>query len=232
MTIHVDDDVLNADWPKVLVFLEEQLAHEMSVVQKDKVRTPAGSDKYDQPIGTTIIPGGRKKPSRVAGNFDSPLPSQVLSRDKSTVYQKVERADAKTYRAIVKIAKAKCESVPQPTDAEIASNHARMQRRLETGQGRQGGERGNSKDRARSRKALFTEFGGHERGWVPCVYCGLKLHHDNSQREFPVMERDKILTENEGGRYKNNNLLPSCASCNSSRGEEEVIFGVPTWKRK
>ena len=41
--------------------------------------------------------------------------------------------------------------------------------------------------------------------------------------------RDKIYTAREGGRYRHNNLVPSCLACNESRGN--VPFKKIKWAK-
>jgi hypothetical protein len=123
-------------------------------------------------------------------------------------------------------------NVPQPSDEDVAANVRHIQEAH-----RAGGElRGNSTDRARSRRNIFHAYGGDEKGHVPCAYCGLKLHHTDDAEEnpqgFEKLEREKILTGHEGGRYTLGNLLPSCHGCNSARGDKESTIGIPAWKTR
>jgi len=70
--------------------------------------------------------------------------------------------------------------------------------------------RGNTSDRRASKRRLLAEFGdGHSCG---CVYCGLRLTEN-------TLTRDKIYTAREGGRYRHENLVPACTSCNQARGD-------------
>lgn len=116
-------------------------------------------------------------------------------------------------------ARKKARSVTQPTAEEVAEANRRIDQL--------GAEeyesqiRGSSYTRRSSRERLVKEFshdGGHT---CPCVYCGLKL--DDS-----TVTRDKIITARKGGRYRQENLVPSCLSCNMRRGD--VPFEEIKWK--
>lgn len=81
---------------------------------------------------------------------------------------------------------------------------------------------GNVYDRAASRKKLIAEFSTDGGKTCPCVYCGLKLTSD-------TVTRDKILTAQQGGRYKHSNLVPACLACNMKRGD--VPFEEIKWPK-
>ncbi len=128
----------------------------------------------------------------------------------------VERASEAELKAAQKIARAKIRNVKPPTPEEIED----AQRRI----AEQGSDKyrkatyGNSYDRKRSREKLLKEFGDGKT--CPCVYCAVKL--DDS-----TVTRDHIYTLQEGGKYRQDNLLPSCLSCNSSR--QDIPIGRVKW---
>jgi 5-methylcytosine-specific restriction endonuclease McrA len=49
--------------------------------------------------------------------------------------------------------------------------------------------------------------------WGGCAYCG------STER---ALQRDCILPISRGGRYTLNNVVPACAACNMSKGNDEV----------
>jgi 5-methylcytosine-specific restriction endonuclease McrA len=55
--------------------------------------------------------------------------------------------------------------------------------------------------------------------WKGCAYCGAI--------DGP-MQRDCVLAISRGGRYTVDNVVPACASCNTSKCNEEVT----TWLRR
>lgn len=66
--------------------------------------------------------------------------------------------------------------------------------------------------RRASRQAVFAEFGGVERGYAPCVFCGLKLH-PNPTSGFAVLIPTPIRSFADGGIAAAVNMLPGCAAC-------------------
>jgi 5-methylcytosine-specific restriction endonuclease McrA len=55
--------------------------------------------------------------------------------------------------------------------------------------------------------------------WNGCAYCGAT---DTS------LQRDCVMAISRGGRYTIDNVVPACASCNTSKCNEEVT----TWLRR
>jgi 5-methylcytosine-specific restriction endonuclease McrA len=55
--------------------------------------------------------------------------------------------------------------------------------------------------------------------WNGCAYCGAT---------DGTMQRDCVLAISRGGRYTIDNVVPACASCNTSKCNEEVT----TWLRR
>lgn len=127
------------------------------------------------------------------------------------------RVSDEEHLAAQKQAQQKAKDATKPTQEEVDYNHEQMDTlgadKFESK------IRGNSKDRAASRKRLLEEFGDGTH--CPCVYCGLKLDKDS-------VTRDKIYTAREGGRYRHDNLVPACLSCNKSRGD--VPFKKIKWR--
>lgn len=135
----------------------------------------------------------------------------------------VKRAPMSVRKECWAIAIEKIHAAPKPPQSDIIRNRKQIQ-----SQGRINKQ--NTGDRRASRKRIFEEFGGDKRGYVPCYDCGVMLTHDNTQRVLPVLERDKIVVEVEGGRYLFENLLPICGDCNKYRSDDEIHFARPVWK--
>ena len=55
--------------------------------------------------------------------------------------------------------------------------------------------------------------------WNGCAYCGAT--------DTPL-QRDCVMAISRGGRYTIDNVVPACASCNTSKCNEEVT----TWLRR
>ena len=55
--------------------------------------------------------------------------------------------------------------------------------------------------------------------WNGCAYCGVT--------DKPL-QRDCVMAISRGGRYTIDNVVPACASCNTSKCNEEVT----TWMRR
>jgi len=55
--------------------------------------------------------------------------------------------------------------------------------------------------------------------WDGCAYCGAT---------GGPLQRDCVLAISRGGRYTVDNVVPACASCNTSKCNEEVT----TWLRR
>ncbi|MFN9894116.1 MAG: HNH endonuclease [Acidobacteriota bacterium] len=58
-----------------------------------------------------------------------------------------------------------------------------------------------------------------QQAWGGCAYCGAT--------GLPL-QRDCVLALSRGGRYTLDNLVPACASCNTSKCNEEVT----AWLRR
>lgn len=125
------------------------------------------------------------------------------------------------FAAAQALAAEKARNVPRPSLAQVRKNR-KIAARAASGEGRAGGDlRGSSYVRRDRAEALFDQFGGRKRGYVPCTYCGIKVS-PKGRGGFAHMEQDKILVLTEGGTYGTArnfpNLIPSCAGCNKHRG--------------
>lgn len=58
-----------------------------------------------------------------------------------------------------------------------------------------------------------------QEAWRGCAYCGA---------ERRALQRDCVLPISRGGRYTLDNVVPACASCNSSKCNDEVT----AWMRR
>jgi hypothetical protein len=63
------------------------------------------------------------------------------------------------------------------------------------------------------------EWAAVKDAWSGCAYCGAT--------DGPL-QRDCVLAISRGGRYSMDNVVPACASCNTSKCNEEVT----TWLRR
>ncbi len=81
---------------------------------------------------------------------------------------------------------------------------------------------GSNKNRRERKIALIEEFARKGANLCGCVFCGLKI---SFAKRFSVegIEEDKIINTKAGGRYRVDNLLPSCGYCSISRGEHDAL---------
>lgn len=111
----------------------------------------------------------------------------------------------------------KAQSAPIPTPEDIARARARID---EIGSARYHNlTKGNSYDRARREAKLLKEFGDGES--APCVWCGKQLGPVDSGLE--KLTQDHIIPASKGGKFVNDNLVPACGHCNSSRGDKDFF---------
>lgn len=68
--------------------------------------------------------------------------------------------------------------------------------------------RGNYKDRAARKRWMLKTFGNGKT--AKCVHCGKTVNYD-------TLTADRIIPGCEGGRYRRDNIQPSCGPCNSGR---------------
>lgn len=136
--------------------------------------------------------------------------------------------------------RAKVLNMPKPTDDAVLSGLQNL--KINGATGRAGGDSrgsgGLEGGRAKSRAALFKAYGGEENGYVPCVYCNKRLHHLDPKDPrvaagnplgYEPLERDKLLTGAQGGKYSQANIVPACGSCNSLRSDAAHPFGNYKW---
>jgi len=57
------------------------------------------------------------------------------------------------------------------------------------------------------------EWSALKEAWNGCAYCGATEG---------VMQRDCVMAISRGGRYTLDNVVPACASCNTSKCNDEV----------
>jgi len=112
------------------------------------------------------------------------------------------------HAAAVALASRKLANVTPPSEEDVAKAKAGM---AELGANKYRKKLvGNVTNRANRRKKLLKEFGN---GTVcPCLYCGIKISHG-------TLEQDKILTTAQGGKYRMDNIVPSCSDCNKRRSD-------------
>ena len=63
------------------------------------------------------------------------------------------------------------------------------------------------------------EWAAIKAAWNGCAYCGATE---------TALQRDCVMAISRGGRYTIDNVVPACASCNTSKCNEEVT----TWLRR
>jgi hypothetical protein len=63
------------------------------------------------------------------------------------------------------------------------------------------------------------EWAAIKDAWNGCAYCGATGR---------ALQRDCVMAISRGGRYTVDNVVPACASCNTSKCNEEVT----TWLRR
>lgn len=76
-------------------------------------------------------------------------------------------------------------------------------------------DRGSNEQRQIRKGKLTGEF-GNGRDFAIDIYCGQKLGLDQIQQ-------DRIYPGSKGGRYRYNNLVPCCGSCNKARGDKDFF---------
>jgi 5-methylcytosine-specific restriction endonuclease McrA len=66
---------------------------------------------------------------------------------------------------------------------------------------------------ARDNDLTAPQWAALQTAWGGCAYCGAT--------DRPL-QRDTVLAISRGGRYTLENVVPACASCNASKGNDEV----------
>ena len=64
-----------------------------------------------------------------------------------------------------------------------------------------------------------TQWAALQAAWGGCAYCG---------KADRALQRDCVLAISRGGRYTLGNVVPACATCNTSKCNAEVT----TWMRR
>jgi HNH endonuclease len=64
-----------------------------------------------------------------------------------------------------------------------------------------------------------AQWAALKEAWNGCAYCGATEG---------TLQRDCVMAISRGGRYTVDNVVPACASCNTSKCNEEVT----TWLRR
>jgi len=64
-----------------------------------------------------------------------------------------------------------------------------------------------------------AEWAALKESWNGCAYCGATNR---------PLQKDCVMAISRGGRYTIDNVVPACASCNTSKCNEEVT----TWLRR
>ena len=78
---------------------------------------------------------------------------------------------------------------------------------------------GNYRDRARRRARIVARDGWPEARLVCCAWCAVPLLQDEDpDAPGQSVTMDRVVPGIRGGTYADDNLLPACTPCNSSRG--------------
>jgi SPP1 gp7 family putative phage head morphogenesis protein len=133
-----------------------------------------------------------------------------------------------SYEDIYAQAQEKIAAAPAPSE-EAVRKAQRELANARAGVGRAGGESrgGSAAARRKQRLNLYNEFGGEQRGYVPCHSCGIKTHwadpgSPDNPHGYARFERGKIFVKCQGGGYQLANLLPECFGCNRSRNDKMI----------
>lgn len=76
-----------------------------------------------------------------------------------------------------------------------------------------GPDRGNSYARRARKHRMLARHGDGITCW--CTHCGCEL-------TFETLECDRVIPGTEGGSYADDNIVPSCRSCNASRQDTPI----------
>jgi 8-oxo-dGTP pyrophosphatase MutT (NUDIX family) len=139
----------------------------------------------------------------------------------------IEKASAAEKKEAKRKALAKIRIAPVPPEEEVLQAREEI-RRANTEGKRQGGESrgGSAEDRRKQAFNLFKEFGGVKRGYIVDHQSGIKLHYTAdpaiNPNQYPLLERGKIFTKEQGGGYQLTNLIPESLPTNRARGSRPV----------
>ena len=136
-------------------------------------------------------------------------------------------ASAEELREAREMVKDRVANAPVPSPRDVAKARRELER-SRAGIGRKGGDSrgGSARDRRRQRENLFEQFGGSDAGYVVCHGTGMKMHWteepSHNPNGYPMFERGRIFTKEQGGRYILPNLLPESLEENRRRGAEPL----------
>lgn len=140
---------------------------------------------------------------------------------------KIEQATPAEKKAARKKALAKIRIAPVPSKDDVLKAREELRRAAEEGK-RAGGESrgGGSPARRTQMFNLFKEFGGLQRGYIVDHQSGIKMHYTSDKtlnpNQYPIFERGKIFTKEQGGGYQLPNIIPESFPTNRSRGNRTV----------
>lgn len=133
------------------------------------------------------------------------------------VTHSIQKASPSDHEAVKQQVADKIANAPVPSAASVKRARALPNSSLASQ---------NSADRRRQRQNLFKEFGGEERGYVVDAATGVKMHWTNdpeqNPNQYPLFERGRIFTENQGGGYQLPNLIPELYDSNRARGDKPI----------
>lgn len=104
-------------------------------------------------------------------------------------------------------------------------NRKRKKEYLQTERGKEASRNNCQKRRALKRKSPFNDFSvGQWRKCLKhfesgCAYCGKKEK---------VLDQEHVIPISRGGSNTKTNVIPSCGSCNSSKGKKTIFEWYPT----
>lgn len=180
--------------------------------------------RRDEPLFTGIDSHGHKwvngKQVKVGEKSASSVPTKSKKKEDNEGSNTIpDQLTPKAHKAMVAKCLAKMKGAPKPTRQEKKEAKAGLVR-LGANKYRKNLV-GNNIDRAKRRKKLQEEFGDGTS--CPCLYCGIRVGDAVGEG---TLEQDKIYTTAQGGRYRMQNLVPSCSGCNKVRSDmpfEEAI---------
>lgn len=131
-----------------------------------------------------------------------------------------ELTEEEEYARVKAYAQEKIAAAPVPSEKDVIKARADLANAARAGGDSRGGS---AAARRKQRENLWKEFGGPQRGYVPCPHCGVKMGLDRNG-PLETFERGKIFTKKQGGGYQLPNLLPECFACNRSRNDTPIRF--------
>lgn len=140
---------------------------------------------------------------------------------------KIEKATPAEKKAARTKALAKIRIAPVPSQEDVKKAREELRRAAEEGKRAGGESRGGSAAARRQQMFnLFKEFGGLQRGYIVDHQSGIKMHYTADPKlnpnQYPLFERGKIFTKEQGGGYQLQNIIPESFPTNRSRGNRTV----------